>query len=157
MPSETIVVLGNLTNGQAALDALLCEFDWSLENTLTLDGLAGICSQQDVVAVLIDPAVLELPWKHAISAVQKAAPRALPILCHRFSHAIDWTEASATGAFHLLGLPLNLGELRQSLGFVWAERNKRFHVIPLTAHERLRLRETATAGARGSGATEHVA
>jgi DNA-binding NtrC family response regulator len=157
MARETIVVLGNITNGHAAMEPLLSEFNWSLENALTLDGLADICSRQDVVAVLVDPAVVELPWKQAISAVQEAAPRALPILCHRFSEAIDWTEASAIGAFHLLGLPLDLGELRQSLGFVWAEKNKRRHVISLTAHERSRLRKSPTAGARGSGATAHVA
>src|ERR1022692_3236845 len=109
MAQETIAVLGNMTNGHA-MESLLAEFEWSREDTLTLEGLADICSRQDVVAVLIDPAVLELPWKRAILSVQEAAPRALPILCHRFSNAIDWTEASTAGAFHLLGLPLDLSE-----------------------------------------------
>jgi len=159
MPRETIVILGNLMNGHLALGPLLSEFEWSIESTPTLDGLAGICSRRDVAAVLVDPAVLELPWKRAIAAVQEVAPRALPVLCHRFSSAIDWPEASAAGAFHLLGLPLNLGELRQSLGFVWAEKNKRSPVIPLTGDERSRLRKSATAGGsvHGSGTAANVA
>jgi len=159
MPRETIVVLGNLMKGHMALEPLLSEFEWSIESTLTLDGLAGICARRDVVAVLVDPAALELPWKRAIAAVQEVAPRALPILCHRFSNAIDWPEASAAGVFHLLGLPLNLGELRQSLGFVWAEKNKRSPVIALTGDDRSRLRKTAGAGgsAHDSAAAANVA
>lgn len=157
MAQEAIAVLGNPTNGRAAMESLLAEFDWSVENTLTVDGLAEICARRDVVAVLIDPAVLELSWQPALAAVQAVAPRALPILCYRFSSAIDWNEASAAGAFHMLSLPLDLGELRQSLGFVWAEKNKRLHVIPLTGEERSRVRGNTKRGAGGSSAAAHVA
>ncbi len=157
MAQEAIAVLGNPTNGRAAVDSLLAEFEWSIEHTLTVDGLAEVCAHRDVVAVLIDPEVLDLSWRRAIAAVQEVAPRALPILCHRFSSAIDWTEASAAGAFHMLSLPLNLGELRQSLGFVWAEKNKRSHVIPLNGEERARLRGNAKRAASGSKAAAHVA
>jgi DNA-binding NtrC family response regulator len=157
MAQTAIAVLGDLTSGRAALEPLLAEFDWSAENTLTLDGLAEICSSQPVVAVLLDPEVLDLPWKQAIAAVQQVAPKALPILCHRVSDAIDWTEASAAGAFHLLGLPLDLSELRQSLGFVWAEKHKQSRVIPLSEDERSKLRGNAKKGAGGSSAAAHVA
>ena len=119
MAQEAIAVLGNPTNGRAAMESLLAEFEWSVENILTVDGLAEVCTRRDVVAVLVDPAVLELSWQRALAAVQAVAPRALPILCDRFSSAIDWSEASSAGAFHMLSLPLDLGELRQSLGFVW--------------------------------------
>ena len=76
MAQEAIAVLGNPTNGRAAMESLLAEFEWSIENTLTVDGLAEICARHDVVAVLIDPVALELPWKRAIAAVQAVAPRA---------------------------------------------------------------------------------
>lgn len=152
MRRETVVLLGNLTNGRVDLANALSEFEWSVESTLNLEGLADISSRQNVAVVLIDPAALELPWRRAVSAVQKVAPGAFPILCHRFSNVIDWMEASAVGVFHLLGLPLNPDELRQSLGFVWAERNKRFHVIPMAEDERSRLRKRSSAGAHASGA-----
>jgi DNA-binding NtrC family response regulator len=157
MAQEAIAVMGDPTNGRAAMESLLSEFEWSLEKTLTVDGLAEICARREVVAVLIDPVAVGLPWRRAVAAVQEVAPRALPILCHRFSSAIDWTEASAAGAFHLLSLPLNLGELRQSLGFVWAEKNKRFHVIPLPGEDRMRPRSNTNGSAGGSRAAAHVA
>jgi DNA-binding NtrC family response regulator len=149
MPPETIVVLGNMIDGHPSLEPVFLEFEWSIQTTLSLDGLADLSSQLDVLAVLVDPALLDLPWKQTLAAVQRAAPRALPILCHRFSDAIDWTEAANAGAFHLLGLPLNTSELRQSLGFVWAEKNKRPQVIPLTPEERPESRPRSRTRARG--------
>ena len=153
MPPETIVVIGNMTNGHPLLESVFLEFEWSTEATSTLDGLADIYSRSDVLAVLMDPAALDLPWRQALAAVQRTAPRALPILCHRFSDAVDWTEAANAGAFNLLGLPLNVSELRQSLGFVWAEKNKRPQVIPLP-EERSRPQSGSR---RNSGARGHVA
>src|SRR5262245_38467732 len=149
MPLETVVLLGQ--DGQPAMAPLVAEFGWSFESSADLDGLAHLCSQREVVTVLMDPGALHLTWRQAISAVKGIAPRALPILCHRFSDAVDWPEASSAGAFHQLSLPLNLGELRQSLGFVWAEKNKRFQVIPLTKEERGRMRKSAAASSRRSG------
>ncbi len=157
MAQEAIAVLGNPPNGWAAMESLLAEFEWSVENTLSVDGLAEICARRDVVAVLIDPAVLELPWKRVLAAVQAVAPRTLAILCYHFASPIDWSEASAAGAFHMLSLPLDPGELRQSLGFVWAEKNKRSHVIPLTGEERSRARGNTKRGAGGANAAAHVA
>jgi DNA-binding NtrC family response regulator len=151
MPLDTVILLGNITEGHAAIAPVVAEFDWSLECAADLEGLARICSRKEVVAVLMDLTALDLTWRKAIPAVHNIAPRALPILCHRFSDAVDWTEASAAGAFHQLSLPLHPGELRQSLGFVWAEKNKRFQVIPLTKDERRRIRKSAAASGRRSG------
>ena len=158
MARETVVLLVNGEIGRPRLEQLLSEFDWSLENVATLEGLADISARGDVVAVVVDPAAAKVPWRQAISAVRKVAPKALPIVCHRLSNAIDWVEASTAGAFDLLGLPLDMGELRQSLGFAWAAKNKRFQLILMTEPERSRvLRKSAAAGARGSRATGHVA
>jgi hypothetical protein len=157
MTREAVVILGNGAAGQPGLDGLVAGFDWSLEKTATLEGLMDISARKDVVAVLVDSSAVELPWKQAISAVREVVPGALVILCHRFSNTIDWVEAAAAGAYHLLGLPLGSGEFRQSLGFVWASKNKPIHVIPLTDHDRSRVRKSGAALVRGSRAAGNVA
>ena len=146
MSQETVILLGHVS-GRKSIERLLAEFGWALESATTMGGLTRIGSRSDVVAVLIDPVAIELPWKRALAAVRREAPHALPVLCHPFSDPIEWTEASAEGAFHLLGLPLNLSELRQSLGFVWAERNQRANkVVALDSGDRSRLRKDRARG-----------
>lgn len=70
-------------------------------------------------AVLFVPKSLSLPWDRALRVILEAAPRALPILSHRFAEVVDWPQVAEAGAFHSLQLPLNLREARQTLGFVW--------------------------------------
>jgi hypothetical protein len=163
MRSQAILALGAAAAAESALMPVVDEFGWRLLTASTLEDLASVAARNDVIAVLIEPAAVNLSWKQAISAVRAVLPKALPILCHRFSENVDGAEASASGAFHLLGIPFKNGELRQSLGFVWAATNKRFHVMPLpitppstpTAPAR-RGRSTA-AGRGNAGSTEHVA
>ena len=143
MARETVVLLANEVAGQRRLEDLLTEFGWDFEKVTTLGGLAELSARVDIRVVVVDPATVELPWRDAISMVRRAAPNSLPILCHRISDAIDWVEASAAGAFDLLGLPLDLGELRQSLGFAWAAKNGRFQLIPMPGRERRQFRKAA--------------
>ncbi len=157
MARETVVLLANGEIGQPQLERLLSEFDWALEKVATLRGLADINARGDVVAVVVDPAAVELPWRQAISVVRALTPKALPIVCHRVSDAIDWVEAAAAGAFDLLCLPFDSGEFRQSLGFAWASKNKPFQLIQTAEQERRRLRKSAAAGARDSGAAGYMA
>ena len=145
MARQRVVVFGNGIAEHPRLAPLIREFNWTPETLTSLDRFAKLNSRREVVAALVEPAAMDLPWKQAIAAVRKAAPFAFIILCHRFSYSIDWAEASAEGAFNLLNLPLDLDELRQSLGFVWAAKNKRFHVIPADVGERARLRKRGAA------------
>lgn len=157
MTREKIVVLGHGIATQAGLDPILCGFDWTPETTASLEALAKIGARPDVVAVMVEPDAINLPWKQAVAAVQERLPNACIILCNRFSDDIDYAEASAAGAFLLLHLPLHVGELRQSLGFVWAAKNKRLHVIPTDPAERSRLSKSAAAAQDGSRVSVQVA
>ena len=156
MARAKIVVLGHGIATQG-LDPILCGFDWTPETTASLEALAKIGARPDVVAVMVEPAAINLPWKQAVAAVQEKLPNACIILCNRFSDDIDYAEASAAGAFLLLHLPLQVGELRQSLGFVWAAKNKRLHVIPTDPAERSRLSKSAAAAQDGSRVSVQVA
>ncbi len=149
MARETVAFLANEVADEPRLEHLLTEFGWSLQAAATPDGLAELCARTDVLVVVVDPATVGLPWKEALSMVGQAAPRALPILCHRISDSIDWVEASAAGAFDLLDLPLNVDELRQTLGFAWAAKTSRFELIPMPRHTPRTSRKVA-AKARGA-------
>lgn len=122
MTHGTVVLISGIPVDRSALDLLVREFGWSLKDARGLKDLAELNARNHVVTVLFDPRNLELPWDHALRAIAEAAPKALPILCHRFADAIEWADAAEAGAFHLLRLPFDLSEVRQSLGFVSARR-----------------------------------
>jgi hypothetical protein len=117
---STVVILENLSIGSLPLEDLAGEFGWSLQRVFSLEDLSKLAAQRTVVAVLFDPSGLKMLWNQALRLVLEAAPGCHPILCHRFSEPIAWPEMVKAGAFRSLGLPLDLREIRQSFGFVWA-------------------------------------
>lgn len=122
MTHGTVVLISGIPVDLPALDLLVRESGWSLKEAHGVRGLAELNAKDSVVTVLFDPRNLELPWNHALRAVLDTAPKALPILCHGFADAIEWADAAEAGAFHLLRLPFDLSEVRQSPGFVSARR-----------------------------------
>jgi len=107
------------------MERLAAESGWSFEHAGNLRQLREIGSLRDVVAVLIDTATLGMPPQQALQAVAHAVPRSLPILCHKASETIQWTELAQAGAFHALLMPLHPSEVRQALGFVSEARGRR--------------------------------
>ena len=124
MPSGIVVLFGDLPVERQALDPLIAEFGWSLIEVRSIRDLAQANCDHNLIAVLFDPQTLCLPWDRALRSILDAAPRTLPILCHRFAEAIDWPQVAEAGAFHSLQLPLNQREVRQSLGFVWSVKRR---------------------------------
>lgn len=119
MSLGTVVLAGVLPVEHVALDLLVAEFGWSLREASSVGRVADLNAAHTVVAVLFSPHDLALPWDQALRGVMRAAPEALPILCHGFADAIDWPQLADAGVFHSLLLPFDMGEVRQSLGFVW--------------------------------------
>ena len=117
-----VVLLGNPPIGRLSLETIAQEFGWALQSATSFDYLRKM---PNVIAVLLDPATLGISASQAVRAVQDAAPKALPIVCHRFSDVIDWPKLAAEGAFHSVLMPFDRGEVRQSLGFVWAAKRQR--------------------------------
>jgi hypothetical protein len=133
MSNGTVVLAGNLPVEHLHLDLVLAEFGWSLIVCSSLRDVAELNADYNLVAVLFSPRNLGLPWDQALEGVLEAAPRALPILCHAFSEAIDWPQVAEAGAFYSLLLPFAMDEVRRSLGFVWDARC-RSAVIPIRLH-----------------------
>ena len=124
MPQGIVVLAGSLPVDNLELELLVAEFGWLLKAARSPSGIAQLNLDHDVVTVFFSPRTMELPWDQALRSVLKAAPRALPILCHGFSERIPWTEATEAGAFHSLLMPFDAGEVRQSLGFVWGAKRR---------------------------------
>jgi len=106
------------------MDTLAAESGWSFEQAGNLRQLREIGALRDIVTVLIDPAMLGMRPKEAVQAVSDAAPKSLPILCHKASETIQWTELAQAGAFHALLMPLRASEVRQAFGFVFEARGR---------------------------------
>jgi hypothetical protein len=118
MTVGTVVLAGVLPVEHVALDLLVAEFGWSLREASSIAQVAELNATNNLVTVLFSPQDLALPWDQALRALLRVAPEALPILCHGFADAIDWPQLAEAGVFHSLLLPFDMGEVRQSLGFV---------------------------------------
>jgi DNA-binding NtrC family response regulator len=106
------------------LDPLIAEFGWSLKRAAGFDQLRELSIDEQVIAVLLDANTLHLSWAEALRSVLQVDSKALPIVCHGFSDRINWPQLAGAGAYHSLWLPLDPGEVRQSLAFVWAAKNR---------------------------------
>jgi hypothetical protein len=121
----TLIFVGNACAERLPLDILAAEFGWSVESVKSLDELREVRHERHIIAVLFDAQTLRLEPLCALEAIQDAAPKALPIVCHRSSELIRWPELADAGAFHALLLPFHAGEIRQSLAFVHERQARR--------------------------------
>ena len=124
MSTGTVVLLGNLNIDRNIFDGAAAEFGWSVVQTENLQFLKEVSGRKEVVAVIFDATKLGLSWRDALERVLESSPRALPIACAGFSEVIPWSELSEAGAFHELRRPVEVGEVRTSLGFVWAAKRQ---------------------------------
>lgn len=129
MAIGTVALLGNLNIEREVFDAVAAEFDCSVEQASSLSGLRKLDATRHLVAVLFDARNLGLSWTDALKFVMDAAPAALPIVCAGFSETIRWPELADAGAYHLLRLPMDEGEVRRSLGFIWAAKRTEPHTM----------------------------
>ncbi len=124
MSTGTVVLLGSLNIDRNIFDGVAAEFGWSVIQTENLQFLKEISGRKEVVAVIFDATKLGLSWCDALERVLESSPRALPVACAGFSEVIPWSELAEAGAFHELRRPIEAGEVRTSLGFVWAAKRQ---------------------------------
>ncbi len=120
MTGKFVVALGLDPSDLAAVRAIAREFDWVVLASEACSGLDRFTSLPGTVALLCTRRALgrAMSWLSLVREMKQMAPHLRLILCHGFADLPDWPEASRAGAFHALAMPLNEGELRQSLGFV---------------------------------------
>lgn len=122
MANGTVVLLGSLRVDRPAMDHLVSAFGYSLKEVLTLRHLGDL--DDDLVAVFFSPNAMGLECDDALQHVLRAAPSALPIVCHGFAENVDWPRLVDAGAFHSLPMPFSATEVRQTLGFVWGAKSR---------------------------------
>jgi DNA-binding NtrC family response regulator len=136
MSTGTVVLLGNLNIDRSIFDGVAAEFGWSVIQTENLQFLKEISGRKEVVAVIFDATKLGLSWRDALERVLESSPRALPVACAGFSDVIPWPELSEAGAFHELRRPIEPGEVRTSLGFVWAAKRQDTPMVQAVGSQR---------------------
>lgn len=122
MANGTVVLLGSLRVDRPAMDHLVSAFGYSVKEVSTLRQLGD--SDDNLVAVFFSPLAMGLESGEALQHILRAAPGALPILCHGFADHVDWPRLVDAGAFHSLPMPFSAAEVRQTLGFVWGAKSR---------------------------------
>lgn len=122
MANGTVVLLGSLRADRPAMDHLVSAFGYSVREVSTLRHLGNL--DDDLVAVFFSPNAMGLECDEALQHVLRAAPGALPIVCHGFAENVDWPRLVDAGAFHSLPMPFSPTEVRQTLGFVWGVKSR---------------------------------
>ena len=122
MPMQPAIVTVGTLPIDDRLRSLARSFGWWLFRVAEAHQVQAAGNAVDVVAILFEPREVASSWQEALKIVRSAAPRALPVVCHRFSDWLPWHELAAAGAFHELWLPFDVREVRQSWGFVQEAR-----------------------------------
>jgi hypothetical protein len=120
----TVALLGDVSIEPAVFGALAANFNWAVDRAETFARLRAMSAARNVVAVLFDARNLGVSWNDALESVLAAAPRALPIVCTGFSEAVHWPDLADAGAFCELRVPIDEGEARRCLGFIWAAKRE---------------------------------
>lgn len=124
MSNGVVAFAGRTADDQTTLESLVKEFEWSFRKVDKLQDVARLAVDHNLVTVLVSPKHLDMHWRQALQEARHAVPTTLPILCETFGDPIDWAQAIEMGAFHSVYIPFDAREVRQSLGFVWAEKRR---------------------------------
>lgn len=106
--------MGAFRNDQALLDEADGHLGWRFHQMITFD----LKPAGRVPAVYLDY-VSEKDLAEDLAAIRSWAPEARIVVCYPFHAPVMAEELVAAGAFHSLPKPLHIGELKQSLGFIW--------------------------------------
>jgi DNA-binding NtrC family response regulator len=144
MTGNLIVMPGSANLDLRALQAAAMEFGWTVRFVHDLSKAAS----GRAVLFYRDALGPGCSWLDAVRQLKLALPEARLIVCHGLAEAIDWPELCDAGAFHALGLPLSVNEVRKSLGFV-LEAEKRLSGLRHTrSHQPRPLRSESKEGSK---------
>jgi len=117
-----IVVLGAIPFADQIVRVAAAEYGWPLKLAQSVSALENLGKHFDIAAVVFRLREWHMDPRQTIREIRVAAPRARPILVHRFTDPFSWPEMAVAGAYHAIRVPFALAEVRQSFGFVWAAR-----------------------------------
>jgi len=114
------------------LNAAARKFGWSARHATG----SAIEAQTPLLAVLIHPKSLGMPWRKALELIQAAAPGVPTVICHELDELDSQREMITSGAFYTLLLPADPRELR----FMLSELGAPLVALPNKQEARARRR-----------------
>ena len=116
MSKPVVVFLGDFQDEHLPWNELVEHLGWTVRHVSTLEGLKEF-RERETPAVYVEPNSGSLAQQ--VATIREWTPNARVVACYRLSSQLLADELVAAGAFHSVPRPLHLGELKQSLGFVW--------------------------------------
>jgi DNA-binding NtrC family response regulator len=124
MSKPLVVFLGDFKDEHVPWDELSGHLGWRFLRSATLDTISEVREHGEVPAVYLDYREGSCVAR-SLAAIKSRVPNARVVVCYPMSAPVMADELVAAGAFHSVPRPLHLGELKQSLGFVWEAWSRR--------------------------------
>jgi DNA-binding NtrC family response regulator len=105
-----VALFGEFSDERMKLNAAARGFGWSVRNAGE-SRVEPVDAQTPLLAVLIRPESLGMPWTDALELIRSAAPGIPVVICHGSEELDAQTEMAASGAFYTLLLPADSREL----------------------------------------------
>ncbi|MEP7351994.1 MAG: hypothetical protein ABI824_02055 [Acidobacteriota bacterium] len=118
--TPVITLLGDFSSEYVDLRTIASGFDWSTALVADFAELSTLTARCEIAVVMVHVRSLGTSWVNALSRVRYIAPNARVVICHGADQAFGRRDMLERGAYGVLQLPLDAGEVRQLLGFVWA-------------------------------------
>jgi hypothetical protein len=124
MPRPCLIFLGDFSSEKIAWNDVGRHVDWIVRHEHNPDSLRELHHECEVVGVFVECSSEGLTDVLRLKRIQALAPDACVVACRPLD-LMEATESDSIGAFHVIALPLEPGELRQSIGFVWESWSRR--------------------------------
>jgi hypothetical protein len=106
-----IALFGEFLNERLNLNAAARGMGWSTRQAGTVSRHHAVDVRTPLVAVLIDPKSLGMPWRDALDLIQTAAPGVRAVICHDVDELDSQPGMLDSGAFYTLLTPADPREV----------------------------------------------
>lgn len=117
MGEPTVVFCGNFHDQHIAWSHVTPQYGWRLCEVPSIEDLGKIADKLNVAAVFVQSDPGELAER--IEKIRALLPNARVVFCYPHSAPMLADELVCAGAFHSIPRPLNEGDVKRCLGFVW--------------------------------------
>lgn len=124
MPRPCLIFLGDFSDEKILWEEVGRHVDWTVRHEHNPDCLRELNGKSDIAGVFVECSGEGLNDVLRLKRIQSLVPEACVVACRPLD-LMDATESDSIGAFHVIARPLDLSELRQSVGFVWESWSRR--------------------------------
>ena len=99
-------------NDRLNLNAAAREFGWSTRQVTAASKVESVGVRTRLIAALVQPASLGMPWSDALDLIRTAAPDIRVVICHGMDELDSQPAMTDSGAFYTLLMPADPRELQ---------------------------------------------